>query len=485
MVTGTSGLIKQGSGHAQPDGRQRHLGTRPSTPARCWSTRHRGGTIGDVSVNTGTTLGGSGTVSGISTTGATVSPGDSSTVTGILTDTGNVVLDANSTFAANYQRRAPAGHAITDQLQAGGTINLANATLSITLGSSFTPTAGEQFTILNNTGTAAITGTFAGLAEGAMLTVSGQQFSISYKGGTNGKSVVLTTLTSTTTTVSPVTTSPVSGQSVTLTATVVPTTGTGTPTGTVTVQAQRYDRPGSPGTLNSSGVATLATTKLTTGTQLDHGGLLGRHDLRHQHVVAAVSVTVAQASSTTTLTASPNPSLAGQTVTLTATVTAVSPGSGTPTGTVTFFSGTTQLGTGTLSSAWPRCTTATLPAGTSSITAVYSGDTNFTASTSAAVNQVVSLGDHDAHALGLEHQSLRPPADDADGDRLGGHRLGHAHRHRDLLGQQRHQPRPGHADQRRGHADGLHPPGRPGVDHGRLLGRLQLRRHDLRTARAW
>ena len=120
------------------------------------------------------------------------------------------------------------------QLQAGGTISLGSATLSVTLGSAFTPTPDEEFTIINNTGTSAIKGTFAGLAEGATLTVSDTTFSISYTGGTSGNSVVLTALAPTTTTVSPVTTSPVFGQSVTLTATVAPTTtGTGTPTGTV------------------------------------------------------------------------------------------------------------------------------------------------------------------------------------------------------------------------------------------------------------
>ena len=58
-------------------------------------------------------------------------------------------------------------------------------------------------------------------------------FSITYKGGTDGQDVVLTSLLATTTTVSPVTDPPVSGQSVTLTATVTPASGTGTPTGTV------------------------------------------------------------------------------------------------------------------------------------------------------------------------------------------------------------------------------------------------------------
>ena len=113
-------------------------------------------------------------------------------------------------------------------------------------------------------------------------------------------------------------------------------------------------------------------------------------------------MTVAQASTTTTVTSSPNPSVAGEPVTLTATVSPVSPGSGTPTGTVIFSNGSTQLGTETLSDGVATLTTTTLPTGTDSITAVYSGDTNFIASTSTAINQVVTAGDHVRHGLGLE-----------------------------------------------------------------------------------
>ena len=66
-------------------------------------------------------------------------------------------------------------------------------------------------------------------------------------------------------------------------------------------------------------------------------------------------------------------------MTFTATVTAVTPGTGTPTGTVTFKDGTTTLGTGTLdASGEATFTTSALARRQPSITAVYSGDTNFT-----------------------------------------------------------------------------------------------------------
>jgi hypothetical protein len=91
----------------------------------------------------------------------------------------------------------------------------------------------------------------------------------------------------------------------------------------------------------------------------------------------------------TTLASTANPSVFGQTVNLTAIV-SVSLGSGVPTGSVTFEDGTTTLGTVTLNSGVATFTTAALAVGTHSITAVYSGDATFTASTSASLPQTVN-----------------------------------------------------------------------------------------------
>ena len=382
-ITSTGGVIKEGSGILDLTGTSGSLGATVDA-----GTLQVDGTIGNVGANSGTTLSGMGTVNGIVTTSASLRPGDSASSTGILTDTGNAVLSSTSTFDANING-ATVG---TDynQLQAAGNIDLNNATLSTTLGNSFTPTPDEQFTIIDNTGTSPITGTFQGLAQGATLTVSGTTFSISYTGGTNNNSVVLTALAATTTTISPITTSPVFGQQVTLTATVAPTTtGIGTPTGTVEFEQGSTEL--GTGTLNASGVATYQTSTLNTGTNSITAIYKG--DTNYATSTSpAVTVTVAQATTTTTLTSSINPSLIGQNVTFTATVAAVSPGAGTPTGTIEFKQGTNQLGTGTLSNGVATYSTPSNTAGTSSITAVYSGDTNFTTSTSAVLSQLVSKG---------------------------------------------------------------------------------------------
>ena len=95
--------------------------------------------------------------------------------------------------------------------------------------------------------------------------------------------------------------------------------------------------------------------------------------------------------STTTLVSSLNPSAAGQSVTFTATVSGPSGNTTVPTGTVSFLDGTTTLGTGALSAnGQGTFSTSLLSAGSHSITAVYSGDTNFAGSTSSVLTQVVN-----------------------------------------------------------------------------------------------
>ncbi|MFZ1084338.1 MAG: kelch repeat-containing protein [Terracidiphilus sp.] len=105
--------------------------------------------------------------------------------------------------------------------------------------------------------------------------------------------------------------------------------------------------------------------------------------------VAASAYTIAvYAPTTTTLTSSPNPSSFAQLVTFTATVT--SQYSGTATGTVTFSNQSTALGTATVNGGVAVFATLTLQQGTDTITAVYSGDANFAASTSNTLSQAVT-----------------------------------------------------------------------------------------------
>lgn len=78
-----------------------------------------------------------------------------------------------------------------DQLKVTGTVTLAGA-LDVSVINGFAPNLNDQFMIIDNDQQDSVIGTFAGLAEEALVTAtSGRQFLISYVGG-DGNDVVLT-----------------------------------------------------------------------------------------------------------------------------------------------------------------------------------------------------------------------------------------------------------------------------------------------------
>ena len=149
------------------------------------------------------------------------------------------------------------------------------------------------------------------------------------------------------------------------------------------------------GTLNGSGVATLITSALAIGTHTITAQYNGNSTFGPT-TSASVSQVVNGKPTTTALVSSINPSTTSQSFNLTATITPTA-GGGTPTGTVTFLDantsldGNTVLGTVTLSGGVAApLTVGPLLAGSHSITAQYSGDSVFSASTSNAVSQQVN-----------------------------------------------------------------------------------------------
>lgn len=102
--------------------------------------------------------------------------------------TGNLTL--NGTFQAQLGgTTACTGY---DQIQASGAVNVAGATLQLSLINGFKPAAGDSFTIIDNTGSGSVGGTFTNLAtQGSTITVDGYIFEVSYTGN-GGRSIVLT-----------------------------------------------------------------------------------------------------------------------------------------------------------------------------------------------------------------------------------------------------------------------------------------------------
>ncbi len=137
-----------------------------------------------VGVISGGVLKGTGTLGCLQTQGGIVAPGNSP---GTL-NSGNVTFDSTSTLQEELGGTA-AGQ--FDQLNVTGTVDLGGATLDVSLYNSYAPALNSTYTIVNNDSTDAITGTFAGLVQGASFVVGGYTYTISYTGG-DGNDVVLT-----------------------------------------------------------------------------------------------------------------------------------------------------------------------------------------------------------------------------------------------------------------------------------------------------
>jgi hypothetical protein len=147
-----------------------------------------------------------------------------------------------------------------------------------------------------------------------------------------------------------------------------------TPIGTVSIVADGSNNLGFP-TL-SGGVATVSTSSLSLGTHSIAVSYPGNSTYDNSSTTKAEQVV--QIPTTTALSLSSNSVSYGTNVTFTATVTS---SFGTPSGTVTFMAGSTPIGTATLN-AGGVATVAnnTLTVNTYTVTASYSGSTNFATS---------------------------------------------------------------------------------------------------------
>jgi large repetitive protein len=206
---------------------------------------------------------------------------------------------------------------------------------------------------------------------------------------------------------------PVTGQSLTLTATVVSAGSFGTaPLGTVDF----VDNSGSgfvigTGTLVANGSSSTAqlvvpstgVAALAVGTHVISVNYRGSdyYSVSNSPVTGAQALilVVSKANTTTLVSSDANSSVLGQPVTLTAYVSVNSPGTGVPTGSVQFFNSGVVLGAASvIAVAGPNGTNlykatfqlGTLPTGNLQITAVYSGDANYTTSTSNILTQAVN-----------------------------------------------------------------------------------------------
>ena len=281
--------------------------------------------------------------------GAAGSP--ASTTTALVSGTNPSSLGQSVTLTASITGNAPSGTVTFKDGAATlgtGTVSAGAATLAI----SSLPTGSHSLTAVYGGDAGNATSTSAAVAQVVNQSVSTTTLASSANPATFGQNVTLTAT--------------VAGQS---------------PTGTVTFKDGASVL--GTGTI-AAGVATLATAALSTGPHNLTAVYAGDGN-NAGSTSNALAQTVNVAASTTTLTASANPSTFGTSITLTATI-----GGAAPSGTVTFKDGASVLGTGTIAAGVATLATSTLTTGSHTLTAVYGGDGNNVASTSAVVAQVVN-----------------------------------------------------------------------------------------------
>ncbi len=314
---------------------------------------------------------------------------DSNGVLSIGTVEGNYTVQASLNGLVNF-----ATVNTTPAVNASITLSPGSVTLNAGAMQQFSTTVYDQFgsTVASPTITWSVTGAGNVIGATGLLTAGATAgtFVVTAAAGsvaTTASLIVNKTIPSLTLTKN--TTAPIKfGQSVTLTATMAAVSpGPGVPTGTITFKDGSI-------TLGAAtlrgGIATLTTTTIPAGINsitAVYGG-----DANFSAITSAALIQTVNPSATTTkLTKNTTTAIKfGQSVTFTATMAAVSPGGGVPTGVVAFKDGSTVLGTATISGGVATFTSSALPVGSNSITAVCSGDGNFTASTSAALAQTVN-----------------------------------------------------------------------------------------------
>ncbi|MGA7157710.1 MAG: Ig-like domain-containing protein [Acidobacteriaceae bacterium] len=314
---------------------------------------------------------------------------------------GTYTFTATYSGDSNYDTSTSGTATVTISAPATATLSLSTSASPVATGASVTFTAkatgggatpSGTVTFLNGTttlGTATLNSSGVATYATSFAKAGSYSISASYGGdstyGTAVSSTVTEVVTAATATLSLSTSaSPVAtGASVTFTAKA--TGGGATPSGTVTFLNGTAAL--GTATLNSSGVATYATSFAKAGSY-SISASYGGDSTYGTTTSSTVTEVVTADTATVTLASSAAKAAPGYSVTFTATLTGT--GSTAPTGTVTFLDGTTTLGTGTISKGTAAYSTSALSVGTHSITASYGGDGNYSAVVSSALTETIA-----------------------------------------------------------------------------------------------
>ena len=192
VISGSGTLTRSGSGTTILSGTMNDV--LASTVSGTAKLLVNGVLGGDVLVQTGGTLGGSGTTSGniVVQSGAFLAPGNSP---GSI-NTGSLNLQDGSTLSIQIEGSTlGSGY---DSVNVTGAVSLLQTTGSIlSLSGSYTPQPADYFALIINDGADAVNGTFAGYAEGGSVGFfNGVELFITYAGnvdaGSTSNDVLLT-----------------------------------------------------------------------------------------------------------------------------------------------------------------------------------------------------------------------------------------------------------------------------------------------------
>ncbi len=361
------------------------------------STSLSPGTACDVSVNF-TPQSAGGRIAGINVANNTFNvPGSTEQVS--VTGTGLNVSDSTATTVAVSPTSVVSGQSMTitatvADTAAGDTSNSPSGSVNFidTVGSTITSlnngasvnltnkTASLNGVVLNGVGTHTITANYSG-SEGqyttssgsatvmvgkASVIVAGPAQPVSLSPGQSGSATITVTASSTS----------IAAPSGSISYSILSASGTSVATGNLPLAMG-----------NSGSTATVPfPNTLAPGSYTVSITYSGDSNYAVPSTATTISLSIGHATPTVTLTSNASSVILTNPLLFTTTVSSTTT---TPTGTVSFLDGTTPLGEGTLSNGVAVLSTSSLSAGNHTITAVYSGDANFSAGTSGALSETV------------------------------------------------------------------------------------------------
>ncbi len=188
-LTGSDpGVTLEGGGTLQIEGSTTALGDFSIQGGATLFFDGAGQTAGFVDVESGV-LEGNVTVGQINGNGGVISLGQGSQAYTLATDP---TVSYDNSFSGTISEHITGSNSAGELIVNGYSINISGASLDVSLAAGVAIPYGQTFTLISNQTGNPITGTFNSLPDGAITTIDGIGYQISYSGGSSGDDVTLT-----------------------------------------------------------------------------------------------------------------------------------------------------------------------------------------------------------------------------------------------------------------------------------------------------